>query len=355
MRKSLALLLVLVFIIASSIATPLPVKAEPKTIVVPDDFLTIQAAIDTASAGDTILVRAGNYTIKATYHNLLGSESLFINKSISLIGENCQDTVITTKGYATYDSGIHITAGNVTISGFTIVGNANAVFIDYGSAKVYDNIINMTEDSIAIFAAGSGNTLLSSNTINGFGKGFNGINVENTGVNTISNNFINGFHIGISNGIKNVNIFNNTLTNNAIGFYTFQNPLSFSYNNIYNSTQSSIYQGSADVIVTYNWWGTTDAKAIDQMIPHYFPNHSPMGNVTYIPFLTEPNPQAMPNPHISVPIPKTTPSPTLTPPPTGSRSAPSNSIEVAVIVIIAFVVVVLVGVGLLVYFKKRKR
>jgi len=43
--KTATMLLVLVFLTASSIATPLSVKAESKTIVVPDDYQTISSAI----------------------------------------------------------------------------------------------------------------------------------------------------------------------------------------------------------------------------------------------------------------------------------------------------------------------
>ena len=48
------------------------VKAEPRTIVVPDDYLTIKDAIGKAAVGDTILVKSGTYC-----------ENLVIEKSIS--------------------------------------------------------------------------------------------------------------------------------------------------------------------------------------------------------------------------------------------------------------------------------
>ena len=67
---------------------------------------SIQAAINDATSGDTILVLAG------TYH-----ESLEVNKSISLIGEGRDQTFIDGQNIQFI---INITADNVTIEGFTI-------------------------------------------------------------------------------------------------------------------------------------------------------------------------------------------------------------------------------------------
>jgi len=53
------------------------------TIIVPDDYKTIQEAIDYANNSDTIFVKEGIYF-----------ESLIINKPINLIGENKETTII---------------------------------------------------------------------------------------------------------------------------------------------------------------------------------------------------------------------------------------------------------------------
>lgn len=36
-------------------------KAEPRTIIVPDDYSTIQSAINAANSGDTVFVKSGIY------------------------------------------------------------------------------------------------------------------------------------------------------------------------------------------------------------------------------------------------------------------------------------------------------
>ena len=63
MKKFASALPVLLFLFAilSSLLQIGVVKAEPKTIVVPDDYPTIQGAIGNASDGDTIYVKKGIY------------------------------------------------------------------------------------------------------------------------------------------------------------------------------------------------------------------------------------------------------------------------------------------------------
>jgi hypothetical protein len=286
--------------------------ASPRTIIVPDDFLTIQAAIDNASAGDTVYVRAGNYNTTAQYHSFV-LVSLLIDKPISLIGENCQDTIITTTQRFSWDYGLEIAAANVAISGFTIKGNVNIILFGASSGIVSNNIIILKssyDSSIAIEAFGSG--IISSNIIDGNGNSGTGILQE--GNIAISNNIINGFEVGIATSSSsplnyNQGIVNNTITNNAIGLQTLTIPTLFYGNNIVNCTQHSVFPGaSGNLNATYNWWGTNDTQAIDKTIAHYNSLQAPLpGTVTFIPFLTAPNPQAMPIQNvIKVPNPTST-------------------------------------------------
>jgi nitrous oxidase accessory protein len=84
MRQILLLLLVFVFLTASSVIVFVPVNAGSRTIVVPDDYPTISLAVENALAGDTVLVKKGSYN----------EETLEISKPISLVGEGCQETIV---------------------------------------------------------------------------------------------------------------------------------------------------------------------------------------------------------------------------------------------------------------------
>jgi nitrous oxidase accessory protein len=120
MDKQTTLLLV-VLLIASSLLTVLPVKAEARTLIVPDDYPTISAAIQNASAGDTVLVRKGTYQ----------ETSIQLNKSLSLIAEdvngiilNLDPPLLKTNILRNWlwipSSAITINADNVKLQGFTI-------------------------------------------------------------------------------------------------------------------------------------------------------------------------------------------------------------------------------------------
>ena len=113
MSKRLTLLLLLVCLIIPSAVTFQPAQAAPLTIIVPDNYPTIQAAINHASSGDTIFVKKGTY-----------EECVSVNKSLSLIGEDKTKTTI--KGdWALGGTVVLLDHDDVTVSGFTIQSNAD--------------------------------------------------------------------------------------------------------------------------------------------------------------------------------------------------------------------------------------
>ncbi len=145
MNKSIAIMLVLILTTLSTI-TFLPVKAEAKTITVPEDYPSIQEAVNSATDGDTIYVKAGNYSCAK-------NQTLTIDKAITLTGENAQNTIINidpplvpmaifTYQYMGYSDAIKIRADNVKVSGLTISTSGGAISIDGDSIELRNNIIN---------------------------------------------------------------------------------------------------------------------------------------------------------------------------------------------------------------------
>jgi nitrous oxidase accessory protein NosD len=80
--------------------------ATAATIVVPDDYATIQEAVDAANPGDTVYIRAGLY-----------QDNVTINKSLTLEGEHRDTTILCGGGEGDV---LHLTASGITIMMLTI-------------------------------------------------------------------------------------------------------------------------------------------------------------------------------------------------------------------------------------------
>jgi len=111
MYKRSVLLIVLVLIAPMAGAFP-RVKAEARTIVVPDDCSTISLAVEKAMSGDTIFVKAGTYT-----------ERIVIDKALSLRGENKETTIINGDNGGTV---ILVRHDNVEVTGFSVIYDETA-------------------------------------------------------------------------------------------------------------------------------------------------------------------------------------------------------------------------------------
>ncbi len=98
-------------------------------IIVPDDYSSIQEAINAANEGDTIFVSSGIY-----YENVV------VNKTVSLVGEDKSNTIIDGNYSGTV---VHITAHDVSLTGFTI-RNAG----EYGIRIYYSNNSTLTDNIV---------------------------------------------------------------------------------------------------------------------------------------------------------------------------------------------------------------
>ncbi|MCJ7571095.1 MAG: right-handed parallel beta-helix repeat-containing protein [Candidatus Thermoplasmatota archaeon] len=206
------------------------------------DYVNIQEALDIANDSYTIYVYNGTY------------DGYFsINKSIKLIGENKENTIITGSQTTNKKYLIQITADNVTISNFTITnstippeilinGSINPkILYEYGigiSIESNNNqIINnkiLCNQGYAIKLNNSQNTNISKNRI--MLQQTLGIFLKNSNNNVINNNTIKENERGIQ--------IQNTSNNNKIILNNF---IDNSYYNVYDNGTNIWYDNTSQV------------------------------------------------------------------------------------------------------------
>ena len=224
-----------------------PSKA-PKIIVVPDNYPSIGTAVENAAPWDTILVRSGVYY-----------ENLWIDKSLTLSGENSQNTIIIGKGGVERGQSTVVTlaADNVEISGFTIESlnysiasfRATGISIEGDNCTLTGN--NIRNTYYGVFSSVQSSMIISENNITSNFK--DGIRLCGGSLNKISeNNIIGNAQSGIAiEGYSNVISRNNIQNNNrAIG-------VGFSYSLIFGNTltannESGLYFAGSNNTVAAN-------------------------------------------------------------------------------------------------------
>lgn len=271
----------------------------PGKIVIPDDYPTIQEAINAANEGDTIFVRNGTYY-----------EHVLINKSLTLTGESMDGTILNATDVEPL---VIIQADNVQIMQFTMQGwsfqdviinaSANVIvtrnkFAFNGLGVDFENSHNCTTndnifegsglDNIGIMVAQSYECVIKNNTISGaisdgvrswFSRDVliteNNISHNDYGIflhtsenNTISGNHIsNNSNVGIVLEATSVNntIFANTLDSNFLGVYSSSSYNVFFHNNFVNNT-SQVSASPANVWdrnAEGNYWSDYDGTDSD--------------------------------------------------------------------------------------------
>lgn len=242
LRTTTALTLILTCMISVTFSI-IPVEAKPDIIYVPGDHSTIQAAINAASDNDTIYVSSGTYP-----------GSIIVNKSLALIGQDPDTTVI--QGTLGEEYVLLLQDMNyVNISGFTITGSKHGISLDNSNNNVIsgNNITGNSE--YGVFLRSSSNNHISNNAVSH--NTLRGIYLrENSNDNTVNNNAVShhtqwGFYLYHSR--RNI-ISNNTVSNNVErGIYMIEsNNNTFSGNTVSDNTYGISIRDSRDIVLRNN-------------------------------------------------------------------------------------------------------
>ena len=189
--RPVTLIVVFVLLLSAITVTPVGASSSPKTITVPDDYETIQEAINAANSGDTIAVTAGTYN----------EEWVSVDKSVSIIGD-AQQTVLYYHSFL----GFVVTADNVQISGFTVTSfeTMQGHAISLSGAKgcmITTNQLKNNLVGISVYGTSSDNTV-SKNLVAHNNRSIELINAHNNLItqNNITGALVSGISLDESSG-----------------------------------------------------------------------------------------------------------------------------------------------------------
>jgi parallel beta-helix repeat protein len=177
-------------------------------IHVPDDFATIQGAVNNAIAGDTIIVRGGTY-----------NENVKVNKRLTIRSDNgpAHTTVVAEKANAHV---FYVTADYVSIKGFTVenaIGKNETGLYIYAGVHIHADHCNITDNRAVGNAYGfflsdsTKNTIRNNTASNNYGDG---IYLDYSDSNILSNNTaVKSNH---RNGIRLWHSHENVVYNNVL-------------------------------------------------------------------------------------------------------------------------------------------
>jgi len=274
----MSVLFALVLVLSFSLVTAVPVAAADR--LVPGAYGTIQAAIDAASPGDTIIVSDGTYTEDLTV-NIANLTIQSVNGSGSTTIQLVAGVGIDIQGGA---SGF--TLGGASGQGFTILSGANTTFmIQLANApsgvEISYNTINTTGNAsmgISVGAAGATGLTISNNSFTAE-AGDGSIWGPNVADVTVSNNTLSGGSYAVQfSGVTGTS----AISNNTISGYTGSggivisngagtSGLAISHNNI-SSCSNGIYfaeycaEGTAANMTTVTVIGNTISDSTNDAI-----------------------------------------------------------------------------------------
>jgi parallel beta-helix repeat protein len=234
MKKKISIICITILLLLLAFSGCVEQPIESKTIYVDGkggkDYTSIQTAINAADDGYTIHVYSGTY-----------NENLVIDKSIDLIGEDKDNTIILGNEN---DDGITINKDQTSISGFTIKSGlgTRAIWIKSSDNIISDN--NLSDNSWGIYMENAPNNMISENII---GKNIYGIQMWDSDGCTISTNIIYSNNSGSNDGVYaqscNQTLFSdNTIYTSKRGIqFISSNNLTISGNTIHSNSNTGLH------------------------------------------------------------------------------------------------------------------
>lgn len=342
-------------------------KSTFRIITVPDDYPTIDSAITNANDGDTIFVKKGVYV-----------ENPVVNKSISLVGEDRDSTVIDVT------AGLRIERNNVTITGFTIYDGWHGITVSANCCRISGNKITDATNGIVLFGCENN---ITGNILKSIGLS-SAIQLNYANGNLINNNYIESCTEGIQlrAGSSDNTVTGNIVTNckdvaiRLLGGYSpprwyDPNGNTIMRNRISNSgCGTTIYGANRNIIINNNyvnntvqfsanedyyliWGGNVSVNTIKE---NYWSDYNGtdangdgIGDMPYV--IDENNIDQYPlmKPVASPAFPDSI-TPTADPSSTPSKE-PQPEPFPTTLVVASVVTVAVIGLVMLVYFKKWKR
>ncbi len=269
MKVKLKSLIVVIFVLMSAFylaSMILPVNVKASTLFVggtgPGNYTTIQSAIDNAAPGDTIYVFNGVYP-----------ERIEVNKTLSLVGEDRDETIIDGMGLGYV---VNVTADWVNITGFKVMVNGVQTMAGihlYGVRDCFianNNVSNvLTNGKFGILLDHSNNNTVTNNVLWNNSHGIyllffsndndvvgntvssgnrNGITLLRSDNNTIADNFVSRNFRGIALFFSTDNtLVNNTAMNNVDeGIYLRYSNSNEVINNTLSSSNHGIHIRTSD-------------------------------------------------------------------------------------------------------------
>ena len=218
----------------------------------------IQDAVNNASSGDIICVKAGDY-----------NENVEIATAyLTLAGEGADVVTVTA---ASDDHVFEVTDDHVNISGFTVTGatgisNVGIYLNGAGHCNISDNNCSYN-DGNGIYLYDSSNNILLNNTASN--NEYYGIELHDSNDNTFTDNTANSNYYGgiYLDSSSNNTLLNNTASNNegdGIGLYHYSNDNTLTDNTASNNEYYGEYYGiclydySSDNLIYNNYFDNTN-------------------------------------------------------------------------------------------------